>query len=155
MGSSIQRGAGMRRCNEIWTGFEIETAKQMNSEGMRPKQIADRLGKTKSAVIGKLARLGVALKNARKPRDKQEPLAKGQTRTAAPVLARKPYTAPRFAQALPELPASIEGGSPSHLLNATGCRWIVGEARGMIVCNRPSDGGSWCHEHRRVVFVRK
>jgi hypothetical protein len=32
------------------------------------------------------------------------------------------------------------------------CRYIVGETSSAICCGAPTDGGSWCNWHRRIVY---
>lgn len=63
----------------MWTDDRLAELLRLNSDGLSARQIADKMGGiTRNAVIGKLRRMGVALKYATGPRDghKTESIAK-------------------------------------------------------------------------------
>jgi GcrA cell cycle regulator len=144
-----------------WPDEMIERLKVMRSQGLTSQVIADALGVTRNAVIGKANRLG--LSEPRKP--------KGSNRVVQPpppaAVPREPPPAPREDPPLLDEAPRMERVVP---LVATGhdtalrlvdlqvgqCRWICNDPRdegGALFCgHRAIPGKSWCRAHHAVVY---
>ena len=71
----------------------------------------------------------------------------------APVIETCMDSAP--ADPTPSVPRPQVKGMSLFKLRARQCRFVVSETCSpAIFCAAPTDGGSWCQEHRARVFVR-
>jgi hypothetical protein len=60
---NIQKTANKKKVSKEWTGDEIETIKSLWISGIGSPKIAEKIGRTRNAVMGKLNRLGLLHKN--------------------------------------------------------------------------------------------
>jgi GcrA cell cycle regulator len=134
----------------MWTQARVELLKKLWLEGCSASQVAAQLGGvTRSAVIGKLHRLGVtragsvrravnhnAVRTARIVRDKPIPKP------------RLVYVAPKENEPLEPLGETIDKAKHGQ------CLWIEGDPKqdGRI-CGRETGGHAYCQHHRAAVYV--
>jgi GcrA cell cycle regulator len=131
-------------------------------EGLSASQVARQLGGvSRSAVIGKVHRLGIAGRDAPsrphslggRPSTRVRASAGGQRRAAAsprPARALTP-TAPRVA-------FEVAPTANIHTLTEHGCRWPIGEPdqAGFGFCGRlRNGGGSYCAGHSPMSTRRR
>jgi GcrA cell cycle regulator len=142
-----------------WNQKRVERLKRLHQEGFSATLIARKLGAafTKGMVAGKIRRLGLTMKPAKKGlNSKPKSLATGK---ALPISKAEPSKTVR-------LPASpIIGPVPAAPATATGvglfdlrerhCRWPVGNDRpARLFCGAPVvDSSSWCEHHQRIAFA--
>lgn len=133
-----------------WDDSNIEQAKTLWLEGYSATQIARTLDGdlTRSAVIGKLNRLGV----------KRPATRITQVRTARrnrPAALRKPRPTYRTPSPIIAEPEPVYTGKPVHL-TATGnrlCKFVLDD-HGMC-CGAPvKPGKPWCRAHYARVYVQ-
>lgn len=135
----------MRVNSMDWTEQDIDALKALLAEGLTSSVIAERMGRTRSAICGKVGRLrqagGVA-------RPAQRPPA---VRKASPTRLAKP--APRKPIAEPIAEGAL--GAPEEMIGRTGCNWIYGDPLlpGWRMCGHP--GYPWCAAHASKVFIPK
>jgi GcrA cell cycle regulator len=137
--------------NNTWTDERIEGLKRGFAAGLSCRQIADDIGVSRNAVIGKLSRLGLT----------------GAARDETPRLGRKPapgQPAPRRQQQLlatvyeaPSEAAPVHSAEPCSLLelSAQRCRWPISapDADDVRFCgNTPLDGLPYCAGHTRLAY---
>lgn len=134
-----------------WTDETVEWMTTLWLEGASAAAIARKLGAgvTRSAVLGKIHRLGVRRLPATAPR-----------RSAAAAGRRtrlKPCSAPRssIAGALTVPPAApVEPLATLLSVRRGCCRWPCGEpgSADLPVCGRPVSRGAYCLGHARVGY---
>lgn len=135
-----------------WTEERVETLKALVTEGLSCAQIARVLGGvTRSAVIGKVHRLG--LSNARSRGS--EPGEHRQVRPHALPAPPSTHQAPPSPKGEPA-PMPLESGTSVTLLTAAWhhCRWPKWsdtERQNFIICgNQKVEGSPYCEFHRRL-----
>lgn len=131
-----------------WTPERVELTRNLWMEGWSASKIAERLGDiSRSAVIGKLSRIGVP--------KRETPTRTVKTRTPKPRTARpKSKAAPTPLREA--LTLSLPPLDPARQVDAIGdgeCRYICGDPRdaGWAYCGRATDAGPWCKHHRWLV----
>lgn len=148
----------------MWTDERLEQAKAWVGEGMTARQIADRFGMTRNAVIGKLRRAGhrggggtaPKERTERRPKLAKPPRPKNRhyklgfgSRFQSPVpLKAKPVVGP---------PAPPEARMIGILeLGPTVCKFPIGDPRhaGFGYCGHKRFGvSSYCEYHHRLAYV--
>lgn len=122
----------------FWTKERVEKLRgACNSKNITAQMIADAIGSTRNAVIGKASRLGISLPN-------NIILSVGKRPKRTHVEKPKPIP-------VPEPPPPLEM-NPTLLLHAKSnqCRYMI-DAH--TVCGAKSaHGSSWCHAHFRIVY---
>lgn len=136
-----------------WTNERVERLRALWLEGHSASAIARTLGDgaTRSAVLGKLHRLGVRRPVAATPRHAAAPskparLAPPKRRSAAPrAQPGRPTVSPEPLTPLATLLSVRQGG----------CRWPCGEpgSNGLPVCGRPVSRGAYCACHAAVSYL--
>lgn len=140
-----------------WSEERTATLKKLWLEGLSASQVARQLGGvSRSAVIGKVHRLGITVR--------ETPIRPRATTVRAPsrIQARRPTreaaAAPRVA---PRFEATEEDLLPTSGilgLGAHSCRWPIGhpENDDFGFCGRPktSARGSYCEQHSQGAFRR-
>ena len=154
-----------------WTDDRIEVLKRLWAEGLSSSQIAGELGGvSRSAVIGKLHRLGLTGKKGpsapraarpRKPRVSTpmfrpaRPMVRGNT-----ALAEDPRLA--YDAALPPEPDDVDNVIPLGQrctlleLNDDKCRWPIGDVGepGFFFCGgKTTTGCVYCGYHARIAYA--
>jgi len=137
-----------------WTSERIELLKGHFAAGLSCREIANEIGVSRNAVIGKLARLQLT-------RDKKPAPRRDETRKS------KPRSVPRlqyrmlkklFAEAAPaELDQAVESEQRCSLfeLSEARCRWPInspGEADFCFCGNQPLEGLPYCAGHSRLAY---
>lgn len=134
----------------MWTEARIELLKKLWLEGYSASQVAAQLGGvTRSAVIGKLHRLGVTLAGSvrRAPNH-------NAVRTAR-IVRTKPIPKPRLVYVAPKDTGPLEPlGDTIEKAKYGECLWIEGDPRtdGRI-CGRETGGHAYCEHHRAAAYV--
>ena len=130
---------------QSWTDKKLSLLKILWTEGKTAVAIAQCLGVSKSAVLGKVFRLRLATSDQR-----PEPTA-----ACSPMLRRK---GPRFAAVTQEL-ATKRGKSLLELTNES-CRWPIGDPakKSFHFCGEPgadlAQGIPYCERHRQRAYTR-
>ena len=136
-----------------WNETNVATLQELWDTHVRAKEIAQRLGTTKNAVIGKANRMG--LKPRRDPnlvRDKPPPSV---ARAIVPVAKRKRITrtADKTERGIINRTAYGELSSLKDL-GKSQCIWPIGEVgkAGFGFCAADSGKGNYCDEHVSIAF---
>jgi GcrA cell cycle regulator len=137
----------------MWTSEQDDQLRAMHVEKPIPKcrEMAERIGCTKNAVIGRRRRIGLGgPKRVAKPRDRSPNRPKAEPRVlkrrmamlkAEPLLRDVPDTPPISAKSLVDL-------APSE------CRWPFGD-KPYTFCGCPvADGVPYCAGHARIAYGR-
>lgn len=145
-----------------WTEERVALASDLWLKGLTAGQIAEQLGGglTRSAVMGKVARLGLTRSDEvvrlnRKVATARQLAGRGVT---SPKPAR--IRAPReFRQRLPEAPLPPEQPHdgdvvPLEAADAHHCRWPIGTPGEATFgfCGRDKARGSYCAAHARIAY---
>ncbi len=140
-----------------WTAERLELLKNRFEAGLSCRQIADDIGVSRNAVIGKLSRLNLTREKTGDPqRPARKRAAKGQ----------RPGTAPRLHQMLKELygePQPAADDEPIHNghccslleLSEERCRWPISTPGAADFCfcgNTPLEGLPYCAGHTRLAY---
>ncbi len=151
----------------IWTDDKIKLLATLKAEGWSARQMADIIGTTRSAVLGKIDRLGEQIKDfltgrpsgiPKPPPSAQEPGLRKSIwkRSPEPVLA-----APIFhhvADADPPPPPAA-ADMPLTLLNlhSQSCKWPINDGRPeFYFCGkRRLEDSPYCREHTGKAYNRK
>ena len=141
-----------------WTAERLELLKSRFEAGLSCREIADDIGVSRNAVIGKLSRLNLTREksgDARRPARKDA--AKG----------RRPKTVPRLQyqmlQALYAEPQPAADDEPIHNghccslleLSEERCRWPISTPGAADFCfcgNTPVEGLPYCAGHTRLAY---
>jgi len=149
--------------SRVWDPDDDARLTLLWAEGMSTVQIGLRIGRTKSAVIGRARRLNLVprpspLPGPPKPRavqaaprpQREPPLPESPPRVVpphppAPAMSPKPETLPPAART-PNPPPT----RPVAFSILKTCQWISGETAPWVMCGRPAvQGSAWCEEHFR------
>jgi GcrA cell cycle regulator len=137
-----------------WTSERVELLKTHFAAGLSCREIADAIGVSRNAVIGKLSRLN--LTREQKPR--RAPPSDGTTRKRARSVPRLQYQILKnlYAEA-PPAEETIESEHRCSLLELSKekCRWPIstpGLADFSFCGNRPLDGLPYCAGHTRLAY---
>lgn len=138
-----------------WTDARIEILRREWAAGMSGPLIAERLGISRSAVIGKAKRLGLA---RRRPGRKGNAAKAGQVEIPAspPVLACSQPRVRKRRSPAGALPNTVLGINPGFQAPAPRtCQWIEGEPCDRDFCGKPArPGSSYCDAHHARCWVR-
>jgi GcrA cell cycle regulator len=149
----------------LWPDARVEALKRAWRDGLSASQIAARLGGglTRSAVIGKLHRLGVS--GGRKPSAPRSPFAPPPAPKLAkpdPVLLtlKWPLPMPETPSISPASGAPPTGPGPKYLRDMTPreCRFGLGDpgpgnGAFQLFCAAPTAGHAYCADHRAVAIL--
>jgi GcrA cell cycle regulator len=141
-----------------WTSERVELLKSHFEAGLSCRGIADALGVSRNAVIGKLSRLNLTReKKVRigRPGQKDDP-----KRRRARSVPRLQYQMLRQLYDEAEPPADPETISSEHPcslleLSEQKCRWPINSPGAADFCfcgNRPLDGLPYCVGHSRLAY---
>jgi GcrA cell cycle regulator len=141
-----------------WTDERVELLKRRFEAGLSCRQIADDIGVSRNAVIGKLSRLNLTREKAR---DARRPAPK------AAAKGHRPGTGPRLRyqmlRALYAEPQPAADDEPIHNghccslleLSDARCRWPISTPGADDFCfcgNPPVDGLPYCAGHTRLAY---
>jgi GcrA cell cycle regulator len=141
-----------------WTAERIELLKLRFEAGLTCREIADDIGVSRNAVIGKLSRLNLTRgRGGDRPRSPRKEAAKGHRPRAMP---RIQYLLLQTLYAEPEPVAGeepIPNGPGCSLLELTAekCRWPISTPGAEDFCfcgNTPVEGLPYCAGHTRLAY---
>lgn len=140
--------------DNTWSDERIELLKNHFEAGLTCREIANEIGVSRNAVIGKLSRL--SLTRDKKPTARRENAKTGRARS----VPRLQYRILRqvFAEAAPgESEQSIQSEQHCSLLELSEerCRWPINNPgeEGFCFCgNRPLGGLPYCPGHSRLAY---
>jgi GcrA cell cycle regulator len=137
-----------------WSDAAVETLKALwGDPDFSAAIIAQRLGVTRNAVLGKVHRLG--LSKPRTPRSSAGPVPPRRRRLvrSAAVSSPPPH---RPAAEWSESNPDVRPGLVSHLedLPRRACHWPIGDpqAPDFAFCGRPAGTGPYCAGHAAVAY---
>jgi GcrA cell cycle regulator len=140
-----------------WTAERIELLKSCFAAGLSCREIANDIGVSRNAVIGKLSRLDLTREESGGRRRARKHAARGDRPRAAARLRR---------QMLPTLDAELQPAADEELipnehccslfeLSEQRCRWPIGTPRAEDFCfcgNTPIEGLPYCPGHTRLAY---
>jgi GcrA cell cycle regulator len=162
-----------------WSGPDEDLLRKLAAEGLSGSQIADRLGKTRSAVCGKAWRFGLCLggmpatggstvvrvrrKRAAANRKRKDKAQGRKQRPWEPLLVTAPKAADKANRLRPDsFTPQIFPPAPEHqrktveTLEDDSCRWPIGDPQhpDFHFCGaRAVLGKPYCLEHCRAAFT--
>lgn len=141
-----------------WNEEQVATLTQLWKEGFSAAQVAQQLvGFSRSAVLGKIHRLGVSGRDApSRPRAVSGPSAAPQQGTSHSG-KRRARTRRRPVGPL-DVPFDVSPTATLSTLSEYGCRWPIGEpgADGFGFCGRlRAERGAYCAGHAQMSFSRR
>lgn len=139
-----------------WTPERVELLKSHFSAGLTCREIANEIGVSRNAVIGKLARLHLTRGRA-EPRRITSKDEAGKRRTRSVPRLQYRMLRQLFAEAEAASDEPIHSERPCSLieLSAEKCRWPInspGEKDFGFCGNRPLDGLPYCAGHTRLAY---
>ena len=132
---------------QTWTTERVAQLKIGVNAGLSCSQIANEIGVSRNAVIGKINRLGLSRgRNPTAPRPRDGVLIRRPK-----VLTQRPVLKALFASAPI---ADVVSSEPCSLLNLTPrkCRWPISGADFTFCGNTTVDGMSYCAGHARIAY---
>jgi GcrA cell cycle regulator len=141
-----------------WTEERLELLKSRFAQGLTCREIADDIGVSRNAVIGKLSRLNLTReRTGEAPRPTRKDAPKGRRRGSVPRLQ---YRILQAVYAEPEAPADdrkIANGHSCSLLELSEerCRWPISTPGAEDFCfcgNTPVEGLPYCPGHSRLAY---
>jgi len=137
-----------------WTDDAVETLTRLWRQGdLSATMIAQRLGVTRNAVLGKIHRLGLS-----QPRRPRPPAIAPPPRPAKPrpVASARRASASAPVRMSPQPPAAIGPGLVARLehLPPGGCHWPLGDpqAADFAFCGRRAETGPYCSAHAGMAY---
>jgi GcrA cell cycle regulator len=140
-----------------WTAERIELLKNRFEAGLSCRQIANDIGVSRNAVIGKLSRLNLTReKNADARRPARKSAAKGRRRGSVPRLQYEMLSA-LYAEPQNATDEPIHNGHCCSLLELSEerCRWPISTPGAADFCfcgNTPVEGLPYCPGHTRLAY---
>ena len=141
-----------------WTDERLELLKSRFAAGLTCRQIADDIGVSRNAVIGKLNRLNLTREKGDDdaPREPRKEAARGRRAKSVPrlqyQLLQKLYAEP---QATADEPIHDEHRCSLLELSEQSCRWPISTPGAADFCfcgNKPVDGLPYCPGHTRLAY---
>lgn len=139
-----------------WSQERTESLEKLWLDGLSASQVAKQLGGvSRSAVLGKVHRLGLSERRPKSEKPKREVKARPSARREQrPMRAPSP---PRQVTAPVQRSRYVEEGpgmATVHTLGAHMCKWPIGDpmSDGFTFCGRGRDDGPYCLEHARIAF---
>jgi GcrA cell cycle regulator len=155
-GCRIKLGRDHMPANQpTWTDERLELLKSCFDAGLRCREIADRIGVSRNAVIGKISRLNLKRDKAAGPPRKDT----GRGSPARPAIRFRR----QFLREVTAAPGPIEADAPVHNghtcslfeLSAETCRWPISTPGAEDFCfcgNPPVQGLPYCAGHSRMAY---
>ena len=128
-----------------WTPDDIATLRALRAMGLSSSAIAARMGRTRSAVIGKMSRLGIPV-----------PAKLIQRKLMEPKMQLPQFIKTIFGPRLPPAPPQPLPPNPVTLfeLEAGMCRYPVNDVSPFLFCGAPQlEDCSYCVEHKRLAYI--
>jgi len=145
---------------ETWTEERIETLRRLCEEGLPFRVIAERLGVTRNAALGKATRERIKKARAETaPRSRKFATESGK-RILSPRVSTPPLSAMEKAP-VNHKSERLDTGEPAPLmiplldLTENMCRWpVTGEPPHKFCGHEKSFGVSYCSFHQRAAFQK-
>lgn len=143
-----------------WNEANVETLRKLCAEGLAFSRIAERLGTTRSAVIGKASRMRIGKSPAVPSR--QKPVTKFGKQILTPPHVRKlrDFEAKMKAAPKQEPKQQVVEGAPAPLmldlldLTEASCRWPVSSEPPHKFCGHEKvSGSSYCSFHSALAYA--
>ncbi|MCK9549185.1 GcrA family cell cycle regulator [Aquamicrobium sp.] len=142
---------------DFWTNDKIEHLKKLHFAGLSASKIASRIGTTRSAVIGKIHRLGIqrgtwATKAAARERVRRQSKPRQKRRE---VKMKPNPLIELLALPLPEEPKDEIARTTIVDREKDQCAWIIGPSNEMKCCGAPIVPGlssPYCIDHARRAY---
>lgn len=157
------------RITNSWSEEDVAQLTKLVADGLTSGQIARQVGRTRNAVIGKILRLGLRLRNSPgptgprpstlyKPHVARIRPAKPPVPPRAAALQQAPgasrvYTPPRTPETPPR---TARRDPPQGESRFSHCQWYFGDPRAgdFTQCQeKPFGASSYCEHHHRIVYV--
>lgn len=154
-----------------WTAESNKELEEMLRDSATYNQMAAQLRTSRSAVIGKVHRLGLADlykgdaasgRRRRAPRSESKPTkphapAPEPPRTCEPGEKLSPALARERAQRAFVAQSIAADGKPLAALSDGDCRWPLGDFRepARLFCAKPRTIGAYCRDHGPIAYERK
>jgi len=141
-----------------WTTERIELLKSSFEAGLTCREIAERIGVSRNAVIGKITRLDLKREKAIGPGRKdaaREPGRRGGLRLRRQLLKPVAVDRARDLEAEPETPTPNGQSCSLFELSAETCRWPISTPGAADFCfcgHPPVDGLPYCPGHSRLAY---
>lgn len=138
-----------------WTDHRVGRLKTLWLEGRTAEQIARELqnGISRSAVLGKVHRLGLSAGRPRRPPASRTPAPRPRRENAMDGPTKRAATGPAslMAHCARELPT---GGLTILTVRRGQCRWPYGDPAhaGFSFCGRPVARGAFCLDHAELGY---
>ena len=140
-----------------WTDQRVERLKSRFAAGLTCRQIADDIGVTRNAVIGKLNRLNLTReKSGEAPRPARKEAVRGRRAKSVPrlqyQLLQKLYAEPHVTA---DEPIHDEHRCSLLELSEQSCRWPISTPGAADFCfcgNPPLKGLPYCASHTRLAY---
>ena len=138
-----------------WTTERLELLKSCFDEGLTCREIADRIGVSRNAVIGKLARLNLKREKSAtgpaRPHAARDSQRRPGLKLRRQILRAVPLDEPAIAE------ETIHNGHSCSLfeLSEQTCRWPISTPGAADFCfcgNPPVDGLPYCPGHSRLAY---
>jgi GcrA cell cycle regulator len=146
--------------NSTWTAERIELLKSRFEAGLTCREIADDIGVSRNAVIGKLARLNLSREGAERFPGRREipraPLPRSERPRGRPS-QRQILQALQPVEEVPEAPICGEHRCSLLELSEETCRWPISDLGGAdfwFCGNKPVKGVPYCAGHARMAYHR-
>nr|WP_315052710.1 GcrA family cell cycle regulator [uncultured Brevundimonas sp.] len=133
-----------------WTTDRVNRLKTLWHEGRTAEQIAAELqsGITRSAVLGKVYRMGLSVDRPKRPGVRKPPVE--ERGKAAPGPSPRTGEERTVSSSAFDLPS---GGLSILTIGPSQCRWPYGDPRsGVSFCGRPVARGAFCAGHAEVGY---
>jgi len=144
----------------FWTDEKVQELTRMTREGKVFREIAETLGCTRNAVIGKVHRMGLHVQvpaSKQKTARRRAPLNAAKIKAKAVAKAPKPPRfryKPRGPSVVVDMPTPRKHMGLGLLdLEPHHCRFPTGQGAEITFCGQPKlHGYSWCGPCKDVVF---
>jgi GcrA cell cycle regulator len=149
----------MLATNPTWTAERIELLKSRFEAGLTCREIADDIGVSRNAVIGKITRLNLSRAGGVERLSERTQPPKARPPGSSPRSQRQILKAlrPKPEEALPEAPLCGEHRCSLMELSEEKCRWPIstlGTADFWYCGNKPVKGFPYCAGHARIAYHR-
>jgi len=146
-------------CAVEWNEERIEALTKMWRDGLSAGQVARQLGGvSRSAVIGKVHRLGIAGRDAPTRQLGGRPITRMRATAGGVRRAQSPRTPREHVISIPRVAFEVGPTASIHTLTAHACRWPIGEPdqAGFGFCGRIRSGHpSYCAGHAPMATRRR
>jgi GcrA cell cycle regulator len=147
----------MRALQPTWTTERVELLKSYFEAGLTCREIADRIGVSRNAVIGKISRLNLTRERVAADRTQKNGVRNPRRRAGHKLRRRILLMLAADGVAATAQEASIHNGLSCSLfeLSAQTCRWPISTPGAADFCfcgHPPMEGLPYCPGHSRLAY---